>query len=265
MGIVKLPSDKDYWSTAFRYAKIADVMSLKRFQQIKRFIHFADVDEFDTTDPYQKISPILEKIRTRCLSVEEENAFSIDEMVIPYKGKKAGSKRQYNPKKPRKWGFKNIVRAGASGIVYDFMIYAGDDTFRTSTFTDEEENLGVGAKMVLALCKTIKSRACVVYFDNYFTSLELVYILRENYGIFSLGTVRTNRLKDANKFLTSDKALKNKGRGSSCQVVCNDNKLAVVKWFDNKAVTLWKRIRYKLPQLPPDPQETFVMSRSVLH
>uniref|UniRef100_A0A2H1WLC7 SFRICE_026836 n=1 Tax=Spodoptera frugiperda TaxID=7108 RepID=A0A2H1WLC7_SPOFR len=134
-------------------------------------------------------------------------------MVIPYKGIKAGSRRQYNPNKPSKWGFKNLVRAGVSGIIYDFLLYGGDDTFRG------KESLGVGGKIVLALCKTIRIQACSVYFDNYFTSLELLYILRENYGIFSLGTVRKNRLKDA-------------------ELVCNENKLSVVKWFDNKHVRL---------------------------
>ncbi|CAH2105118.1 unnamed protein product [Euphydryas editha] len=70
------------------------------------------------------------------------------------------------------------------------------------------------------------------------TSLELIYLLREEYGIFSLGTIRQNRLKDARKKLLTDKSLKKKGRGTFCQVVCNKNKLSVVKWFDNKQVTL---------------------------
>lgn len=238
MGIVVLPSYKDYWKSSFRYGKIADVMPLKRFQQIRRFIHFTDNTQADTSDRYYKVRPLIESIRAQCLSIEEENAFSIDEMVIPYKGKKAGSRRQYNPNKPSKWGFKNLVRAGVSGIIYDFLLYGGDDTFRGVQFTDTEESLGVGGKIVLALCKTIRKQACSVYFDNYFTSLELVYILRENYGIFSLGTVRKNRLKDAERKMTNDKLLKKKGRGAFTQVVCNENKLSVVKWFDNKHVRL---------------------------
>lgn len=36
----------------------------------------------------------------------------------------------------------------------------------------------------------------------------------------------------------SDKSLKKKGRGSYCQVVDNTNKIAIVKWYDNKVVTL---------------------------
>ena len=33
--------------------------------------------------------------------------------------------RQYDPKKPHKWGFKNLVRAGQLGMICDFFIYGG--------------------------------------------------------------------------------------------------------------------------------------------
>ena len=36
--------------------------------------------------------------------------------------------RQYNPKKPVKWDFKNFVRVGKSGIIYDFFLYQGGST-----------------------------------------------------------------------------------------------------------------------------------------
>ncbi|XP_026745901.1 piggyBac transposable element-derived protein 2-like [Trichoplusia ni] len=189
MGIVSMPSYLDYWSTTTRYPLVADVMSLKRYQQIRRYIHFVDNNETNS-DPYFKIRPFAERIRQNCLKVEEETRFSIDEMVIPYKGTKAGKKRQYNPQKPRKWGFKNLVRAGASGLIYDFFLYAGHESFENCPFTDEEESLGWGGKAVIRLCKTIKKKPCVVYFDNFFSSLELIYHLRNSYGIFSLGTIR---------------------------------------------------------------------------
>jgi hypothetical protein len=238
MGVVVLPSYKDYWKTSYRYPKIADIMPIKRFQQIRRFLHFTDNTQVDSTDRYYKLRPLLDRVRAQCQSVEEEDAFSIDEMIIPYKGKKAGSRRQYNPNKPCKWGFKNLVRAGISGLIYDFILYAGADTFRDIEFKPEEECLGVGAKTVLALCQSIKKRPCVVYFDNWFTSLELIYLLRHEYGIFSLGTIRKNRLKDANELLLSDKILIKKGRGSNCQVTCNENHVAIVQWYDNKPVTM---------------------------
>lgn len=162
MGVVVMPSYKDYWKTSYRYSKIADVMPIILFQQIRRFIHFTDNTQANETDRYYKLRPLLDRVRVQCLSVEEKRAFSVDEMIIPYKGKKAGSRRQHNPNKPHKWGFKNLVRAGVSGIIYDFMLYAGDDTFRGIQFEPEEEHLGVGAKTVLALCKSVKDRPCIL-------------------------------------------------------------------------------------------------------
>lgn len=167
-----------------------------------------------------------------------EMEMEIDEMMIPYKGTKAGKRRQYIKSKPKKWGFKNCVRAGVSGLIYDFCMYAGDDTFRGHTFTDKETSLGVGGMVVVALCNTIKQKPSIVYADNFFMSPELVVLLREEYGIFSLGTIRTNRLRGCQEFLPTDKEMKKKKRGYSTQVVCNKNKLACVKWNDNKVVTL---------------------------
>lgn len=105
-------------------------------------------------------------------------------------------------------------------------------------FSPFESGFGLGAKVVVALCKSIPNQACsVAYFDNFFTSLELIHYLRHEMGIFSLGTIRSNRLRGAEKQLLADKALKKKPRGSHSQVVCNSNKICIVKWFDNKCVT----------------------------
>ena len=42
MSTVKMPRPRDYWVTETRYAKIADIMSRDRFEQIKLFIHCND-------------------------------------------------------------------------------------------------------------------------------------------------------------------------------------------------------------------------------
>lgn len=237
MGIVQMPAYTDYWARKTRYPLIADLMPLKKYQQIRRYIHFVD-NTLEDSDRYFKIRPLMEKIRKNFLKIEEEGKYSIDEMMIPYKGRKAGKRKQYVKMKPKKWGFKNFVRAGVSGIIYDFILYGGDDTFRGLTFSEKEATIGLGGMVVLALCQTIKKKPAIVYADNFFMSPELTYILREEYGILSLGTIRTNRLRGCQELLPTDKQLKKKKRGSSAQVVCNKNKLAVVKWNDNKVVTL---------------------------
>lgn len=78
-------------------------------------------------------------------------------------------------------------------MIYDFLLYGGDDTFRFHTFTDKEASIGFGAQVVIALCKSIKNKPAFVFCDNFSTCAELLYILREDYGIFGLGTVMSNR------------------------------------------------------------------------
>ncbi|RVE41092.1 hypothetical protein evm_014257 [Chilo suppressalis] len=237
MGVVQMPAYRDYWSNSLRYPQIANIMSLKKDEKIRRYLHFVD-NTYANDDRYFKVRPILEKIRNNCLQLVEEGRYSIEEMMVPYKGTRAGSRRQYLPKKPKKWGFKIFVRAGVSGLIYDFIPYAGEDTFRGRVFTEYENSLGLGAKVVIALCSTIKEKPATIYFDNFFTSLELIHHLREEFGFFSLGTVKSNRLRGCQSMLPSDKILSKKGRGASKQLVCNKNKTAVVKWQDNKADTL---------------------------
>lgn len=237
MGIVDMPSYLDYWSNAFRYEDIAEIMSLKRYQQIRRYIHFVN-NRNQNDDPYFKVRPVLDIVRRNCLQIDSEKKQSIDEMMVPYKGKKAGSRRQYIKSKPKKWGFKIFVRAGISGFVYDFIVYGGDGTFtQHQNFTQEEMTMGLGAKIVIGLCQSIKNAPCTaIYFDNFFSSLDLLYVLRYNYGILSLGTIRTNRLQNCD--LQDDKVLRKKGRGSFCCRSDNTNKITCVKWYDNKAVSL---------------------------
>lgn len=234
MGVVNMSSYIDYWSQETRFAPIADIMPLKRYQALRRSLHFVNNDDINT-DRYFKVRPILERVRQNCLNIEAEHKNSIDEMMVPYKGKKAGSRRQYIKSKPKKWGFKMFVRCGISGMVYDFIPYGGEDTFRNHQFSDIEEGYGFGAKVVIALCKSIQNMPLsTAYFDNYFTSLELVSYLREEFGILALGTVRSNRLRDCP--IKSDKDLRKEGRGSFDQKVDNDNRLVIIKWFDNKSV-----------------------------
>jgi len=79
-------------------------------------IHFVDNASRDANkhDKLFKIRPILEMVRANCLK--------IDEQIIPAKTRRSGI-RQYNPKKPVKWGFKMFVRAGQTGMMYDFFLY----------------------------------------------------------------------------------------------------------------------------------------------
>ena len=110
MGVYGLPRYRLFWSDDCRVPAVADVMSRNRFFELNKFIHFANNEEQITNreDPRHdrmfKIRPLLEFIRRTCLKFTPQQRQSVDEQIIPFKGKTA--LKQYLPKKPRKWGFK---------------------------------------------------------------------------------------------------------------------------------------------------------------
>ncbi|CAH1991505.1 unnamed protein product [Acanthoscelides obtectus] len=158
MGVVQMPAIEDYWAIETRYSIIADVMPVKRFKKLRRRIQFQDNNTDPQGDRLFKIRPLREKLRQKCIGIEEEGLFSIDEMMIAYKGKKAGSLRQYMPKKPNKWGFKMFVRAGVSGIVQDFLIYTGSSTFDEILFSKEEQQMGLVQKWYLSCAELFRNQ-----------------------------------------------------------------------------------------------------------
>lgn len=121
-------------------------------------------------------------------------------------------------------------------MVHDFILYTGATTFEGIRLAEEDEALGLGAKVVLHLCESIsRPNESIVYFDNFFTSLELISRLKERYSLHSLGTIRSNRLRGCS--LKDDKSLLKEGRGSFDYKVDNVAGLAIVKWADNKTNT----------------------------
>ncbi len=81
------------------------------------------------------------------MNVELEERHSIDEQIIPFKGR--SHMKQYNKNKLQKWGFKVFTRAGASGMMYDFEIYTGKDM-------KLDGDLGISGNVVLRLTKDLE-------------------------------------------------------------------------------------------------------------
>lgn len=232
MGIIKLPAYTDYWNVKLRIPQIADVMPRNRFSQLRVNLHFVDNNKVDKSDKLGKIRPIIEAVRNECIKVEPEENQSVDEQIVPSKTKRTKI-RQYNPKKPKKWGFKNLVRAGASGFMYDFYVYAGKDDRDGDDNYNELQNC---AKVVARLAEHLpNNEGHKLFFDNWFSTLELFHFLKAR-GIWAAGTMRSNRLEQCP--VENDKLLVKKGRGSVDEIVDFNSGLTVVKWIDNGSVLL---------------------------
>ena len=99
----------------------------------KRYINFNDNNkdkrkQDENRDRLFKIRPQFEALRQNCLSQEPEEYNSIDEQIIPLKGR--SFLRPYMPNKSHKWGFKVFSRNGTSGMLYDFELEGAPDPAR---------------------------------------------------------------------------------------------------------------------------------------
>ncbi|XP_053376586.1 piggyBac transposable element-derived protein 2-like [Mercenaria mercenaria] len=231
MGITKVHKLRAYWESSTRYGPVADVMSRNRFLNLIRLLHFSNnLDHADTgtTDKIWKLRPWLNSLRERFLSMTPEECNSIDEIMVPFKGK--SSIKQYIRGKPNPWGFKVWGRAGTSEVLYDFDVYQGK-----TEANDNEKSLGVGGDVVMKLVSTLpEKKKYKIFTDNYFTSVSLVKALKEKQILF-VGTIRQNRLKCD---LKSEKELKQNGRGSVDSKVETSSNIIAVRWYDNKSVNL---------------------------
>ena len=88
---------------------------------------------------------------------------SIDEAMVGFKDRKA--MKQYIPMKPSKRGFKVWCRCSPNGITSDCQVYKG------SIKKPRKANLSTA--VVLGLAKHICDKGHHLYYDNYFSSVDL--------------------------------------------------------------------------------------------
>jgi len=129
--------------------------------------------------------------------------------MIKFKGR--SSIKQYQLLKPTKRGYKIWVLAESStGYVYNFQIYTGKD-------------------VVMSLIDGIGLKNRHLFFDNYFTSLQLLHKLRVR-KFSATGTIRSDR-----KYFPAEfKKKKKLKKGEYQYLTCNG--VSVIKWMDKKIV-----------------------------
>ena len=229
MGLKKLPSFKDYWSSKdeMRDTFISSAIGRDRFAWLLTNIHLNDNSVQpqkgeQNYDKLYKLRPLLSKLQETFLSSMKPSEFqSVDESMIKFKGR--SSLRQYMPMKPTKRGYKVWVRADSTGYMCEFQIYTG----KVGQVT--EKNLGT--RVVMDLSQALKGKNHKLFFDNYFNSVELQRKLLAD-KIYSCGTIRKGRKHFPE--LKIDQSLK---RGDADWRVSKDG-IAALKWMDNRSVLL---------------------------
>lgn len=128
MSVYNYPNVRSYWGR-YSFDAIQSAMTVNRFEEIRRYIHFADSskmpDKSDSDyDVLYKIRPVIDHFNERFSSIPMLQRLCVDEQMCATK-MKATNIRQYMPNKPHKWGFKLFVLCDSNGFSYAFEIYTG--------------------------------------------------------------------------------------------------------------------------------------------
>ncbi|XP_055888603.1 piggyBac transposable element-derived protein 3-like isoform X1 [Biomphalaria glabrata] len=230
MSIVRAPSVSKYWSRSSLYNGLwaRSFMTKKRFLQIMSFLKVSNFETEDRQDKLSKIRFLYEYIHKKCQKLYQPHQnLSIDERMVQNKGRYGF--RQYIRDKPTKWGMKIWVLADSlTGYTYDFEIYVGKDNSPSSRF-------GLAYDVVMRLSKSIINQGYVIFFDNFYTSYQLLKDLLLK-GICACGTILKNRKGFPNALKDVKTFEKNSNRGDMRWV--RDDEILTTQWRDNKTVSV---------------------------
>ena len=146
--------------------------------------------------------------------------------MIAFKGRPRG--RVYQPKKPHKWGLQAYMLAESnSGYCYNVEIYAGQ---RSDDDVDREIG-GVTYATVMRLARPCFGRGHHLYFDNYYTSSQVLGdLLLNHFG--ACGTLHVSR-KGVPSLIRHAKL-----RPSQALVSKRRHGIQYLRWKDKRQVNL---------------------------
>ncbi|KAF2879901.1 hypothetical protein ILUMI_26270 [Ignelater luminosus] len=189
-GYVCVPRRDMYWERSFdsTHYLVANAMPRNRFRFIMQNLHCSNNANLDIQDKFSKVRPLIDSMNQRFIALaSQEECHSLDG-----------------------WGYKFWMSTTRLGYVEWFDPYQGSST----TIQDKYKQFGLGASIVLQFVDTLENKTSNIsydiYFDNFFTTLQLLEELqsREHKGT---GKIRENRLGKNCKIMVSNTLKKKKG------------------------------------------------------
>ncbi|KAK2579795.1 hypothetical protein KPH14_012721 [Odynerus spinipes] len=156
-------------------------MSKNRLEVLMNTIRFDDAETREQRRELHLAAPISELFQSFIQNCQEfysiGNCACVDEMLVAFRGR--CKFKMYMPKKPAKYGIKIMCITDARNCyLLNACIYLGKDS-DGQNLTQEQKRLSKPTQAVLRLLHPIEGSNRNVTADNWFSSIELVNILKE--------------------------------------------------------------------------------------
>nr|XP_039271170.1 piggyBac transposable element-derived protein 4-like [Styela clava] len=219
-----MPRLSDYWSGLpyLHHDFFPNAIFRNRFQAIfHTMFHCCDIEE-DQRTKWDKIQPIInyvvQKFQQHFVPYQQ---LSADESMIGYKGRIRF--RQYNPKKPIKWGLLARTLADANtGYLLNIVMYYGKDEGKEII-----EGSTKTSSTIVELLQPYLGKGHNVFCDRLYTSLNLADYLHEK-RTYLTGTIMQNR---------KGVPVEIKGKSKSL-ISMRSSKILLQTWTDKRPVTM---------------------------
>ena len=223
MGLHPESAISDFWNTdpdkGPLHDRLRESISLKRWQQIDRFLHISPPihqDQDHTESLFDKLEPLNDSLRQLFKQYWNTGThLAVDETIQRFMGR---SKEIVNiPSKPTPEGFKIWVLANA-GYVLDWMYHAKGDQLGPVDLDDFWTNDLKFSKTQAVVLDLVTQKGIlnnfqhVIWLDNLFTSARLLRQLKQE-GFGAAGTVRTSKTAREKIEEKDQTALKEQNRG----------------------------------------------------
>ena len=234
-GLVDVSSFHRYWSTKTLYHGLwaRSIMSRERFKALMAMLHVVDPSAEDGNDKLRKFRPFLDHFKERCQALYQPfQNVAVEERMA--KSKLRSGISQYIKNQPTKWGLKIWVLTDSSnGYTCDFDVYTGRDAGRQPSVH------GLAYDVVMTLVQPLVNQGYHLYFDHFYTSVQLVKDLFR-LDIPSTGTAAQNRRGFPDGMKDGKKWAKKTERGSMRWE--RNGECLALQWVDNRPVTLLSSI-----------------------
>ena len=222
-GLMGKGQIRDYWSTdpLLSTSIFSQYFKRNRYQNILRFLHFANNEDVGSNDRLKKTKPIINDLKQKFSNcVNPAQNLCIDASLMLWEGRLIF--KQYILSKRNRFGVESFCLVDCkTKFVLDFIVYTGSNTEYQMT-----AELGLSGSVAMELMGRYLSKGHHLYVDDWFASSALFEILHRN-RTGACGTVRKNRQRLPSLII--------KLKSGEIQYLHTDILLAL-KWQDKREV-----------------------------